>query len=423
MRNGRSSMNTYKAYHTNLKQLAKRGCLPDCYEQEIDRSTIWRWKQEENDKYFGSELSNIEILDQFISRKEAQKLMRSYLKVAYSISHILNKTNLLHSSLKNNLTQFVRIIIRYKNDIDLKILLRLCRVPLSVFYSWKNKVLNPCLTSPIQLCKKRYPNQLTANETVLMKEMLTDEKYKFWPISSIAYYALREKLLSVSLATWYLYKKKLGIKRLRFPQKIRYPTGIRASYPDQIWHADITIVKTKDGKKHYAYLLMDNFSRFILSWRIEEIVSAIIRIDTIREAYLKYKKASKSITLVTDGGPENDNKLMSEFVKNETEDFNTTIALQDIPFSNSMVEAQNKLFKYRYLFRQYYDTGDDLKRIFAEDVNDYNFIRPHISLNGYTPSESHSGLSGMESVWSDQIKQAQKERLAVNKTELCGICQ
>ena len=167
---------------------------------------------------------------------------------------------------------------------------------------------------------------------------------------------------------------------------------------------------------------MDNFSRFILSWRIEEVVSAKKRIETIREAYHKYKKDSKNIMLITDGGPENDNRLMSEFVKNETEYFNSVIALQDIPFSNSMVEAQNKLFKYHYLFRQDYDSGDDLKRIFAMDVHDYNFIRPHISLKGYTRAESHSGLSGMESVWSDQIKQAQKERLAVNKTELCRLC-
>jgi len=415
-------LTTYRAYHTNLKQLAKRGSLPDCYIQEIDRSTIWRWKQEENDKYFGNELSNIEVLDQFISRKEAQRLMRSYLKVAYAISQILNKTNLLHSSLKNNLTLFVKTLTRYKNVIDLKMLLRLCRVPLSVFYSWKNKVLNPCLTSPIQLCRKRYPGQLTVSETAIMKGMLTDDEYRFWPVSSIAYHALREKLLSVSLATWYLYRKKLEIERLSVPRKVRHLPGIRASYPDQIWHADITIVKTKNGKKYYVYLLMDNFSRFILSWRIEEAVSANIRIETIREAYLKYNKASKNITLITDGGPENDNKLMSEFVKNETEGLSTVIALQDIPFSNSMVEAQNRLFKYRYLFRQEYDTGDDLKRIFAEDVYDYNFIRPHVSLKGYIPAETHSGLSGMELLWSEQIKQAQKERLTVNKTELCGIC-
>jgi hypothetical protein len=45
-------------------------------------------------------------------------------------------------------------------------------------------------------------------------------------------------------------------------------------------------------------------------------------------------------------------------------------------------------------------------------------VSTHISIKGYTPAESHSGLSDMELLWSEQIKQAQKERLAVNKIEL-----
>lgn len=87
-----------------------------------------------------------------------------------------------------------------------------------------------------------------------------------------------------------------------------------------------------------------------------------IRIETIREAYHKYKSEHRHITLITDGGPENDNRIMCEFIKNETIDFSTAIALQDVPFSNSLVETQNKLFKYHYLYRQEYENGDDLKR-------------------------------------------------------------
>lgn len=416
-------MEKYKSYHTILKQLTKRDSLPEEYLKVIDRSTIWRWKQESNEKYFGVELSNIEVLNQFISRNEAQKIMRSYLRVACSFTNILNKTNLLHSSLKNNLAQFVNTIIRYKDRIDTKLLLRLCKVPLSVFYYWKSKILNKCLTSPLQLCKKRYPGQLTNDEVSGIKNMLTSDRFRFWPVSSIAYYALRENFLSVSLATWYLYKNKLGIERLALQKKIKCSSGIRASFPDQIWHADITIVKTKDNQKYYVYLLMDNFSRFILSWRIAEVVSAQIRVETIREAYNKFKKGSQYITLITDGGPENDNDIMHKFVITETEGFNTVIAQRDIPFSNSVIEAQNKLFKYRYLFRQEYNNGNDLRNLFGEDIYDYNNLRPHVSLKGYTPEEAHSGLSGMKELWANQMQQARKERLFTNKKEICMICQ
>lgn len=168
---------------------------------------------------------------------------------------------------------------------------------------------------------------------------------------------------------------------------------------------------------------MDNFSRFILSWRIAEVVSAQIRVDTIREAYNKFKKSSQHITLITDGGPENDNNMMHDFTFNETQDFNTVIALKDIPFSNAIIEVQNKLFKYHYLFRQEYNNGDDLRNIFGDDVYYYNLLRPHVSLKGYTPEEAHSGLSGMKELWANQIQQARKERLLTNKKEICMICQ
>lgn len=416
-------MKKYRSYHTTLKQLTKRSSLPKEYLDEIDRSTLWRWRQEEDDKYIGNELSNIEILDNFLCRKEAQKVMRAYLKIAYYFSCLLNSTNQLNVLLKNNLPQFVGSLLKFKSKIDIKLVLRLCRVPVSVFYYWKNKVSKKCTTSSIQLCKKRYPEQLTNIEVVKMKEMMTEEKFRFWPLASIAYYALRENIVSVSLATWYLYKKKLGIERQSLPKKIKYSSGIRASIPDQIWHADITIVKTRDNRKYYVYLLIDNFSRFVLSWRIEHSVSAMIRVDTIREAYNKLKTRVKNITLITDGGSENDNDIMHRFVINETEGFKTVIAQRDIPFSNSLIEAQNKLFKYRYLFRQEYDNEEEFRRVFENDVFDFNFQRPHVSLKGLTPHEAHSGISLSTTEWSEYISQARKMRIIENRTKICELCR
>lgn len=416
-------MRRYRSYHTVIKQLVKRNSMPEEFVIEIDRSTLWRWKQEGTDKYFGFELSNIELLEQFLNRREARKVMRTYLRVASSLSGILNKSLQLRNILKANLKQFVDTVTGCKNKLIIKLILRLCKVPLSVFYFWKSKVLNKCLISPLQLCRKRYPEQLTSQEVTEMRSMLKDVKFRFWPISSIAYYALRENIISVSLATWYLYKKKLCIDRMPVPKKEKYSTGLRASYPDQIWHADITIVKTRDGMKYYVYLLMDNFSRFILSWRIEKVVSGRIRVETIREAYKKYHDKNIFTTLITDGGPENDNNEMYRFILNEAAGINSAVALKDIPFSNSMIEAQNKLFKYRYLFRQEYSTGEDLKRVFAEDLYDYNIRRPHVSLRGYTPGEAYSGLLDMEMKWSNQIQQAKRDRLAVNRMEACSLCR
>jgi putative transposase len=206
-------------------------------------------------------------------------------------------------------------------------------------------------------------------------------------------------------------------------KKKKYCTGIRASQPNQVWHADITIVKTKDNIKHYVYLLMDNFSKFILSWRIEPFVSGKIRVETIKEAYNKYLKSDREITLITDCGPENVNSSMFYSINNETDRLNPIIALKDVPYSNSVMEAQDKLFKYRYLFRQVYNNIDDLRIVFGLGVFDYNNIRPHISLKGYTPYEAFSGVTELEAVWKEQVQSAQKSRLVINKRELCEVCR
>jgi len=256
-----------------------------------------------------------------------------------------------------------------------------------------------------------------------MQKLLTDERFRYWPVCSVAFYALREKILSCSLSAWYLYNKRLGIIRYSIQKKKKYETGIIAGGPNEIWHADITIVKTRDNIKHYIYLLMDNFSRYILSWRIETYLSAKIRVETIREAYRKFTNGMQRVLLTTDGGPENDNNEMKSFVGSGGISMNQVIALKDIPFSNSVIEAQNRLFKYRYLFRQDYKNGDELKHVFASDVSDYNNIRPHISLGGYTPSEAQTGTMGIKEVWKLQIREAAKVRLAANRNELCEICR
>jgi putative transposase len=114
---------------------------------------------------------------------------------------------------------------------------------------------------------------------------------------------------------------------------------------------------------------------------------------------------------------------MKAFVDGEGVYISPMIALKDIPFSNSVIEAQNRLFKYEYLFRQGYDNYNELVTIFTDDVADYNDIRPHISLNGYTPLEVQMGESGLLKIWKERIKNAGKMRIIANRKELCEKCK
>lgn len=117
-------MRKYKTYHTSLKILTQRGSLPNTYLEEINRSTIWRWKQEPGNKYVGTELSDIKVLENFINQKEANKVMRLYLKAALSIGSILNTCKLFHQGLKNNKAKLVKTILKHKKAINLNLMLK-----------------------------------------------------------------------------------------------------------------------------------------------------------------------------------------------------------------------------------------------------------------------------------------------------------
>jgi hypothetical protein len=96
--------------------------------------------------------------------------------------------------------------------------------------------------------------------------------------------------------------------------------------------------------------------------------------------------------LVSDGGKENNNKQIDQFVSEISEHKLTKIvALKDIQFSNSPVEAIHKIIKGRYIKNKRFESIEGLKRFLDDAVRDYNYQRPHYKHFPKTPSEVYFG--------------------------------
>lgn len=416
-------MKTYNSYHTCIKQLARSNALPEKYTSFIDRSTIWRWKHESEDKYLGNELSNIQVLQQFLERQESARVIKSYLKIAMALSGIFRKANQLRRILNQEKNILVNVLHNCRSKIDIKIVLKLLKLSSSTYYHWKNQIQYPCKSSALSLCRRLYPNQLTEKETNQIKTLAMDQRFKYWPVSSIFHYARRNKLVHISLSSWYAYIHKLGISRPMIPRKSISRTGIRASSAHQVWHADITIVKCLNGMKYYVYLLMDNYSRFILNYQVSTRVLAKIRLDSIREAHEEYiDKLDMDTLLMVDGGPENNNHLMDHYTNSEGVSLRKVIAGKDIHFSNSMVEAQNKIIKYYYLFKHPFSSLQELNKMLDWIIKDYNHARPHHSLGGLTPFEALKGEISPKLENKIQLRHAREMRIRENSEKSCGVC-
>lgn len=175
--------------------------------------------------------------------------------------------------------------------------------------------------------------------------------------------------------------------------------------------------------KYYVYLLMDNFSRFILNYQVSDRVSAEIRMQSIRQACEQYiGNRGEEVSLIVDGGIENNNNTVDEYIDSKEVRLQKLIAGKDIRFSNSMVEAQNKILKYHYLFKHQFHDIHELRKLLNWIIPDYQYKRPHHSLGGLTPYEALNGTSLPKNQWRKQILDARKTRIQQNAKEQCEIC-
>ncbi len=87
-----------------------------------------------------------------------------------------------------------------------------------------------------------------------------------------------------------------------------------------------------------------------------------------------------------------------------------------------MVEAQNKIIKYYYLFKHDFKDIHELRKLLDWIIPDYQYERSHHPLKGRTPYEALIGIHLPKEQWQQQIQEAKQVRLQQNAKEPCEIC-
>lgn len=412
-------------YHTHIKCLVRDGLLSASLLQRIPRANISRWKAEPHNKYFDLGLdiktsADIDVIKNFIQDRKARRVYAAYVRIVKMVISFAQGIPQFHRNVKANSKKVVQLIQRVKDCIGLKRALRFLNISVATYRNWSLQSFTDCFESLTGKCNRVFHNQLTVHEITKLKDLLTDVQFQYWPVSSIALYALRKNILPLSLNTWYKYVSKLGLARAKPVSRRKKNTiSVRAERPHQIWHADITVFVTADNVKHYIYVVVDNFSRKVISWLVARSVSAKLRGATVEEAVKNVKAAYPEITLITDGGPENNLQKLLDTLEQQVLH---KVALVDVHYSNSLIEAHNKLIKYNYLYRMGIPDGQRLRKIFPAVVDDFN-NRPHISLNGLTPNEAEQNLSLNAEQLCLYKKKATEERKNYNQTHHCNHCK
>jgi hypothetical protein len=413
------------SYHPFILIAFYLNCLPESLLGSIPKSTRFDWQHRNLQDSFGfgwyQENKDMFLTLELISQhKKLLKINKALLRVIALRSFIKKHSAALvaagSSSIKvavleniHKVTQVfgLRRALKYI-DLDFR------------NYS-KIRSMRSCPTSLYGLCFIKHPTQLLEKEIAVIKTYCADDRFLHWPLISVYHQMKKDGASYLSSSTFYKYAKLLKLERLKaFSRRKNHQIGIRASKPLEIIHADATILKLKDNSRAFIYLVQDNFSRTILSYRCARENGAQFSLENLENVYQNYLFPSgiKNCSLITDDGSENYGEA-SKFSKNcQSPEIAHLIAQKTIRHSNSMIEAANKQIKYHFLYHKEINNLEQLEVYLPLAIKDYNH-RPHDSLNGLSPFETLNGKLPTQVSYTNHIAKARLERMNENRIGKC----
>ncbi|WP_298535914.1 DDE-type integrase/transposase/recombinase [uncultured Algibacter sp.] len=418
-----------KSWDTNIKHYFRLGLedsLPIELRNKVASSNISRWKREHSNKYIGCELSeyikdDILLFNKIGQTQRLKSLNKAYFKLLETLHAVAVNFGSFKSEIYAQKELIVNSIESVKNSIPINNALKVFNISRATYHNYKSLVIHKCEPSYFKWCTKRFSNQLLASEVETIKQYVTHPEYCHWSKPSIYLKALRDKKLSCCESTFYKYCKLLGFKTKRLKRKSDNYNPIRTSKPNELWCADVTIFKTTNTKKHYIHLLIDHFSKMILAYRICNSNSGRAIKNILKEAREKYNPSH--IQFLTDAGCENVNHTVSGYLSNLNMTSKHTIAQHDVIYSNSMIEALNKVIKQQFLYPETIHSRKQLNLIMSKTVKDYNTLRPQKALGGNTPFEVFNGDPIEINQYKIHFKSHQDLRRLQNKKTHCSTCK
>lgn len=290
----------------------------------------------------------------------------------------------------------------------------------SLYQRWASEV--SFCASTKSSCQRRRPTQLTDAEVLIMKKFVTLKKYAHISVSSLHLLAQRTGALFCSLDTWYKYVHFHSWNRPgKTERKLVKKIGIRARAPNQLWHVDVTVVILSPRHKLYIQAVIDNFSRYVVAWRVSDHISAKGTVEVLAMARRNAMSEEKVIVLA-DPGSENNNHAVTKFTTSNN--MRRVLARVEVHYSNSMIENLFRMFKNNFLYHQDIRNIHDLERKARFYFTQHNEVIPQAVLMGATPQESYRKLWSREN--EDKLKsqraEARHSRKEKNLVPPCYSC-
>ncbi len=159
--------------------------------------------------------------------------------------------------------------------------------------------------------------------------------------------------------------------------------GVTVDRPNQVWAMDITYIPMARGFV-YLSVVLDWFSRRVLSWRLSITMEAAFCVATLENALARHGKPD---IFNTDQGSQFTGQAFTGMLIENG--FAISMDGKGAWRDNVFVERLWRSVKYEEVYLKAYDGVSEARASIGRYLDFYNRRRPHSSLDGATPDQAY----------------------------------
>lgn len=174
---------------------------------------------------------------------------------------------------------------------------------------------------------------------------------------------------------------------------------------NELWQTDFTYFKIIDWGWHYLSTVIDDYSRYILAWKLSSTMASDDVEETLNMALkksgLEEVRVCHRPRLLSDNGPAYLSKDLKKYLKGK--DIDHIRGRPYHPQTQGKIERWHRSMKNVVKLQNYYSPSE-LEKSIGEFVAYYNNERYHESIDNLTPADVYSGKSKEVLTKREQIK-------------------
>lgn len=163
-----------------------------------------------------------------------------------------------------------------------------------------------------------------------------------------------------------------------------------APHPNSIWQMDAMYFRVHEQRLYLNWVL-DDFSRFIVGYSVSEELTSSVATATLQSAIAKHGKPER---VLTDRGGQfmavRHATAFKRFLEQELIDHSTSRPYH--PQTLGKVESLNRSIQKELIYLHEFGSEVEARARIADWVEEYNFRRAHLGIDGVCPADRYFGL-------------------------------